>query len=182
MDSLPELLGTEPQVAWATTIRKIALTKIEPKDVERIANVVDATWWIANRFAFESRGGKFKEPAPYQFVGGPPPPTGTALDRAKAKQATTQSDLPMDPANNAMEQEQLEEQPDAVQFAHSVSQIPQLAEITILGLMAYAYKSELRGELMRRAQEKLKAFNAEFKDKTNRDVRGISAILGRKAL
>jgi len=176
MESLPKLEGSDAQIQWAHKIREDALTVIHPANVARIATVFDSTWWIANRFTLKQ--GKFKEPAEYQMAGGGPVPEESALAQSKAGEIPDSFTRGLEQAEMMMEE--LKEQPDAIQFAHSVSQIPELAEITILALMGRAYKSKLRAELTRRAQEKLKAFNSDFAAKTNRDVKAINSLLGRK--
>lgn len=174
MESLPKLQGTEPQAQWAEKIRSDALTIIPPADVARIAKVHDSTWWIANRYALKQ--GKFKEPAEYQMGG--PAPEASAPAQGFAGDVPESFTKGLEQAE--MLEQELKEQPDAIQFARSVSQIPELAEITILALMGRAYKTKLAGELTRRAQEKLKAFNSDFATKTNRDVKAVNLLLGRK--
>jgi hypothetical protein len=176
MESLPKLQGTQPQVQWAEKIRLDALTVIPPADVARIAKVHDSTWWIANRYALKQ--GNFQEPAEYQMIVGEPAPEASAPAQGFAGDVPESFTRGLEQAE-MMEQE-LKEQPDAIQFARSVSQIPELAEITILALMGRAYKTKLAGELTRRAQEKLKAFNSDFATKTNRDVKAVNLLLGRK--
>jgi len=49
---LPDLIGSQRQVAWATTIRaeKLALRRTaSPDSIERLTMMTDAKWWIDRR-------------------------------------------------------------------------------------------------------------------------------------
>jgi hypothetical protein len=49
--SLPPLVGSMKQTAWAESIRAVVMTRMgdDPKMLAAVRNIVDATWWIANR-------------------------------------------------------------------------------------------------------------------------------------
>ena len=160
MSQLPPLRGTPAQIKWAMTIRTNTLSILGdlPDGLAEILDkVVDSTWFIGNRdkISNDRVSPDYKEPAPHQIAGGPPPPGHTP-------------DLPM----------QGEGRPhDAELFAASVCRYPVLAEVTLLALLARCYKGEIRDKLKHAATRKFTAAQEVVKVSVDRDVDGIRRII-----
>ena len=156
VEHLPALVGSEKQVKWATTIRESVLAlSWPPTTAAALRQIVDATWWIANKTAATTM--KFKPPAPHQLVGGPPTPP---------KGRSTQPELSPTPAATVFD--------SCTGFAASVSRTPKQAEAAILALLAKLYKPPVRQQL----QDRARAVKAEAEFEVGRDLDAINKLLG----
>jgi hypothetical protein len=155
-----DLTGTDKQVKWAAYIRDEALALTWPPEVEaKLRKINDSTWWIANKTIATTM--KFKEPAPHQLVGGPPPPPkGRETQPELAPQ--TSPTLAADVFTSC------------IGFAASVSRNPKQAEATILALLAKLYKPPMRDKLQ--AESRRIKVEAEFE--VGRDLDAINKLLG----
>ena len=154
-----DLTGTEKQIKWAAYIRDEALALSWPPEVEaKLRSIVDSTWWIANKTIATTM--KFKEPAPHQLAGGPPPPAGRVTQPELSPQTS------MTPAADAFA--------SCIGFAASVSRSPKQAEATILALLAKLYKPPMRDKL----QAESRRMKAEAEFEVGRDLDAINRLLG----
>jgi len=139
--NLPLLQGSPAQIKWALAIRDSALKLTWPAGVAgKLATIVDATWWIANRYTLPVL--KYKEPAAAQQSFGTPVAASAEVAPENLEQAGQ---------TNAAETERVT---DAEQWAHSVSQTPVLAEAAILAVLSRLYKNGfIKDSLKQRAQQ-----------------------------
>ena len=121
----------------------------------------------------------FKEPEPYQLVGGPPPP-GTRIN--------TSGYYPMPDIRKVMrrasedgDENDLDEPHDAELFAESASHHPAVAQIAILGLMAKQYlrssQKEVGELLLHRAWCQLDGLREQLIAALDKDLDGLERIL-----
>ena len=183
MSQLPPLRGSAKQVAWADKIRQNALTvqAFSLGDVATICSVKDAAWFIGNSAAGNQLKMPFKDPAPHQLVGGPPPPAkqrDLSL-RAGDEPETTE---PCPPARLAAGKPQRDPEPhEAERFAESVCHHPALAEVAVLGLMAKQYlrsTQKVVGQfLLDMARLKLRGLRERLIADIDKDIDGLERIL-----
>jgi len=199
---LPQLRGTPKQVEWAEKIRACAFAQdFAQPTLVLLAKIEDSSWWIANR----GRGPnnklayQFKDPAPHQLVGGPPPPAKPTQRPAGEPRAGDEPETTGPPGQTKMNlssapyagehlRQQLkgttgngvEEPHEAELFAASVCRNPTLAEIAVLGLLARLYKGEVGATLRHRAECKLEGLREALIAAVDKDIDGLWRILGKK--
>ena len=164
--NLPLLRGTPAQVGWANTIRFQTLGQPRtPDELMKLSQINDAAWWIGNRDKDHDRNdqltARYKEPAPYQLVGGPPPP-GQTPDLFPKRQS---------PEN---------EPHDAELFAQSACQIPALGELAVLATFSRLYKGEEARLFRSRVELRLEGLRERLIAELDKDIDGIRRILGKK--
>lgn len=162
---LAVLRGAPKQITWAATLRENALNDNGWSEAQRktLSEVEDAAWFIANRHTASSF--RFKDPAPHQLAGGPPPPV---LRNSEHRQP----DLLAPDSAKATDN-------DAIRFAASVSKCPALAETVIVSLLARLYRegSAMRGVLKARAMTVYSDYVRHRDADYVKDVEAIERIL-----
>ncbi len=179
---LATLCGTPRQIKWATSIRNDAMgIKWQPGVREKLMQVTDATWWIANRLIVDTL--KFKEPSPEQMA-------GCSVGRSTPAEPSTDEEVPPDeeeerphssspvatptmipPRTEAAQklhdlQDFEDRVSDAEKWAESVSHTPKLAEAAILAVLSRLYKDPMKTRLRGVAERKMAQAEAAIeKDK-----------------
>lgn len=153
--SLPALIGSAKQIKWAATIREDALKTHSANLIARLRTVVNAGWWITNRYAaaegtltmsnIDDVLGPVQERRSYT----PNLPSTCAPASVLAKIQNRQST----PARK-IEASSSSNTGTIIEFAASVAQSPELARITIIALFSElktgSEKAELVAEVNRR--------------------------------
>jgi len=198
MSDLPPLRGTPKQVKWATPIRANALEqKFNVHSLELLRTIDDSTWWIANRVSGDKLVMTFKDPAPHQKVGGPPPPAKSSAPSAEYIDAMTPLNV-MPRQDTTKRVQRLLGEPragedgdendlpsggvgpkphDAELFAASVCRHPLLAEIAVVATLARLYKGEVGDMLKWRARHKLEKVRETIIAEMDKDIDGLRRIL-----
>jgi len=162
LDCAP-LTGAWKQRKWAIDLRNVALDLKWPDAVgEKLRNIKDATWWIANRAIVTSM--KFKEPSPEQMRGGVPTANTASSGRLQQPGRSTSLATPAAPSARVS---------DAAEFAASVSRHPKKAEAAILALLSRLYKGPMKETLQGKAMTAV--IEAQFED--GRDLDAIKKLL-----
>ena len=197
MTDLPLLRGSPRQIAWAEKIRANAFAQsFKSPSLATFRTIDDSTWWIANRVSGDKLLMTFKDPAPHQCVGGPPPPVGTVQPHHTPRKTIDpellrelQHELKV--ADEILKERSGEDgdendwpkggaspQPHAAElFAASVCRHPLLAEIAVLGTLARLYKGEVGRMLKWRAKVKLEAVRETIIAEMDKDINGLRRIL-----
>jgi hypothetical protein len=170
------LTGSTAQIKWATSIRSGALgIKWPPGEREKLLQISDSSWWIANKLIVNTM--KFKEPSPAQMAGSNRSASeSTAGDKEPPEEEDRPHSTPAVPvmipprsteAQKLHDREDFEDRvSDAEKWAESVSHTPKLAEAAILAVLSRLYKDPMKTRLRGVAERKMaQAEQAIEKDK-----------------
>lgn len=167
LPGLPALVGRPKQVTWAESIREQALAlKWSDADALKLRSIVDATWWIANRYIISTM--RYKEPAPHQ-VQGKVREILNKFDRATSTPHSSEFQATQDSASSTT----TDRAGDALKFAQSVSRHPKTAEATILALFYRLYKPPLREIFLQHAEKAVQEADFEIQ----RDLDAVHRLL-----